>query len=54
MINRISAKLEQHIPSSQAAYQRNRSTTEHVAQWGKSGGDAHSEPIVKNCPLFMP
>ena len=30
MITRIGEKLEQHIPPSQAAYQKGRSTTEHV------------------------
>ena len=30
LINRISDRILNHIPASQAAYQRNRSTTEHV------------------------
>ena len=30
LIQRIGKKVEQHIPHSQAAYQKNRSTTEHV------------------------
>ncbi|OAF65370.1 hypothetical protein A3Q56_06921 [Intoshia linei] len=30
MLSRTGPKIEQHIPLLQAAYQRNRSTTEHV------------------------
>ena len=33
LLNRTGQRIEQHIPQSQAAYQKNRSTTEHVATY---------------------